>query len=155
MSRFYRLARNIAFKRIVPYLAILLASTALNGEIAWKTVRDKAGACQISVPPNWTLLSIPGYVNLPQSATTIVTSGHRQYRPFSPETFRVLKIETVFENSTKRAFGMSKPSGSSSLVSYHVETSGKMNSCIAEIAIPQNASDEEAKTIALSLSKIP
>jgi hypothetical protein len=154
MSELYRWAQHIVPSGVVT-ISLLIGSTALTAQSGLQTVKDKTGACQISVPPNWTLLSIPGYANSPQRTTTIVTSGHRQYHAFSAETLKVLNVDKVFENSASRAFWVNRPGGSPPLVSYHVETPGRVNSCIAEITLPVSASEDDAKKIALSLSKTP
>jgi hypothetical protein len=134
---------------------IVLASTALKSQSGWKTVKDKTGSCQISVPPDWIPLSNPGFVNSPQGRTSIVTSGHRQYRPFGAETLKMMNIDKVLETSATRALWVSKAVGNSSYVGYHVETLGKSNSCIAEISLPANTPEDDAKKIAFSLSKTP
>ncbi len=136
-------------------LLLLSAAVALNAQPGWQTAKDKTGSCQISVPPSWTLLALPGHVNSPQHTTTMLISGNRPFRPFSSETIKVLNVEKVFENSSTRTFYLTKPGGNPPLVNYHVEAPGKVNSCVAEITLPANISEEEAKKIALSLSKTP
>jgi hypothetical protein len=136
-------------------LLVLLASTVLNAQSGWTTVKDKTGSCQISVPPTWTLFAQPGLVNSPQHITTMVISGNTRFSPFSAGTFKVLNVDKVFENSTTRIFYAGKPGGNPPLVSYHVEAPGKVHSCIAEIGLLPNTLEDDAKKIALSLSKTP
>jgi hypothetical protein len=154
MGRFYRSCRKAACSGIATFSLIALTSTLLNAQSAWKMVEDKTGSCQMSVPPNWTELSEPGLVNSPQGFTTMLTSGHRPFRPFSAETIKVMNIDKVFENSPTRIFYAGKPAGNPPKVNYHVEAPGKLNSCIAQITLPLN-SEEDAKRIAASLSKTP
>jgi hypothetical protein len=142
-------------RQLLTLTSILLAATALSAQPGWKTVKDKTGACQISVPPSWTPLSTPGLVNSPQGMTSMLTSGHRPYRPFSAETLKVMNVDKVLENSATRALWANKPVGNPPHVTYHVETPGKTDSCIAEIPIASNSADDDAKKIALSLSKTP
>jgi hypothetical protein len=139
---------------LLAFLSIGFSSSALKAQSGWKTVKDRTGSCQISVPPNWTPLSTPGMVNSPQSRTTMVASGHRPYRPFSKETLTVLGVEKTFENSATRALYVGKPSGTPPFVNFHVEVPGKTNSCIAQITMPLG-SDEDAKKIALTLTRTP
>jgi len=142
-----------AFRSVLTLASILLVAATLNAQSGWKTVKDKTGGCQISVPPNWTPLSELGLVNSPQGTTSMVISGHRQYRPFSAETLKVMNIDKVFENSPARSFWIYKPVGNTPHANYHVETPGKTNSCVAEISLPSNTGEDDAKKIALSLSK--
>jgi hypothetical protein len=136
-------------------LVLLFVSTDLSAQSGWRTVKDKTGSCQISVPPTWTLLGQPGLVSSPQHITTMVISGNTRFSPFSAGTFKVLNVDKVFENSTTRIFYVGKPGGNPPLVSYHVEAPGKVNTCIAEIGLLPNTLEDDAKKIALSLSKTP
>jgi hypothetical protein len=141
--------------RFALILLTLLVSTELIAQSGWTTVKDKTGSCQISVPPTWTLLALPGHVNSPQHTTTMLISGMRPFSKFSEETIKVLNVDRVFENSATRIFYVTKPGGNPPLVNYHVEAPGKVHSCIAQISLPPNTSEEDAKKIALSLSGTP
>jgi hypothetical protein len=141
--------------KIALVILVLFVSIDLTAQTGWKTVKDKTGDCQISVPPSWTLLSLPGHVNSPQGTTTMLISGHRPFRQFSDETIRVLNVDKVFENSAARVFYVGKPIGNPAHVLYHIEAPGKVNSCIAEIALQPHSLEDDAKKIALSLSKAP
>jgi hypothetical protein len=141
--------------RFALILLTLLVSTDLIAQSGWTTVKDKTGSCQISVPPTWTLLSLPGHVNSPLHTTTMLISGMRPFRKFPDETLMVLNVDRVFENSATRTFYANKPVGNPPIVIYHVEAPGKVHSCIAEIDLPPNTLEEDAKKIALSLSGTP
>jgi hypothetical protein len=155
MSKFCRFRGDSALRMIATCALIFLASTGLKAQSGWKTVKDKTGSCQISVPPNWTPLSTPGLVNSPQGKTMMVLSGHRQYRPFDAETLKMMKVDKVLENSATRAVWVTKEVGNSSNVGYHAEAPGKTNSCVAEFSLPSNTPEDDAKKIAFSLSKTP
>ena len=134
-------------------LLLLLCPIVAAAQAGWKTIKDKTGACQMSVPPNWTLLSEPGSANSPDRTTTRVIAGMSPYHAFSDMTLKMMNIETLFENSAKRSFWVTKPNnGSPSLVTYHVETPGSRNRCVAEIYLPPQHFVEEAKKIAMSLA---
>ena len=134
-------------------LGILLSSTLLLAQPGWHTVKDKTGACQVSVPPNWTILSNPGWVNSPEHMSTTVLAGLRPYKPWSPETLKTLDVDKVFENSDKRSFYVTKASkGTPAAVSYHVEAPGGAKACVVQISATPSYSLEEIKAIALSLS---
>lgn len=132
---------------IVP---VLLFSTLLMAQPGWRTIKDKTGSCQLSVPPNWIVSSTPGHVSSPDHMDTTVITGLRAYRPFSEETLKMLNIATVFENSAKRLFYVTKPAGNA--VTYHVEVPGGAKSCVAQISARPSYSQDEAKKIALTLS---
>jgi hypothetical protein len=129
----------------------MFLSTLLMSQPGWHTIKDKTGSCQLSLPPNWTILSLPGHASSPDHMGTTLISGHRPYRPFSEETLRVLHPDTVFENSPKRSFYAKKASDATS-VSYHVEVPGSANACVAEISATSSYSQDEIKKIALTLS---
>ena len=135
-------------------LALLLVSPVVLAQSGWQVIKDKTGGCQISIPPNWIVLSEAGYANSPDRTTTRVITGLSPFRPFSDSMLKMLNVGTVFENSAQRSFWVTKPSTGNppSLVTYHVETPGKGNRCVAEIYLPPQHYEDEAKKIALSLS---
>jgi hypothetical protein len=136
----------------MPVIAMHVIAGPLAAQTGWHTVKDKTGACQMSYPPSWTLLSQPGLVNSPQGRTSMVLSGLRPYRPYSQETLGMLAAR-VLEDSSNRAFWAGKPVVSPPFLTYHVESPGKTNSCVDEITVPSHTSEDEVKKMALSLSK--
>lgn len=130
----------------------MLFSTILMAQPGWHTIKDKTGACQLSVPPNWTVLSMRGHAASPDHMDTTVLSGHRPYRPFSGEDLQTLNPDKVFENSSRRSFYVTKAIGTPATVAYHVEAPGRANGCIAQITATPAYSQDEIKKIALSLS---
>jgi hypothetical protein len=155
LQRFNFTRRKADAMKFALILLVLIASTVLNAQSGWKTVKDETGSCQISVPPTWTPLSQPGFVNSPQHIATVVTSG-MNFKPFDALTLKMLGIDKLFENSATRIFYVTKPGGNPLHVGYHVEVPGKAHSsCIAEIALPPNTLEDDAKKIALSLSRTP
>jgi len=129
----------------------MLFSTLLLSQPGWHMIKDKTGSCQISVPPNWTILSTPGHASSPEHMDTTVISGLRQYKPFSEGTLKTLHPDTVFENSAMRSFFATKAPGAKT-VAYHVEVPGGSKACIAQISATASQSQDEIKKIALSLS---
>lgn len=133
---------------------LLLMPTILAAQSGWKTVKDKTGSCQLSVPPSWTLLSSPGMVNSPESTTTMVLSGMSQFHKYGDETLKMLDIEKLYENSAQRIFYRTRPNGSQANVDYHVEVPGNGKRCTAQIMLSLKYPEEEAKKIALSLGPV-
>ncbi len=130
---------------------MLLFSTLLMSQSSWRTIKDKTGSCQLSLPPNWTILSTPGHASSPEHMETFVLSGLRPYKPFSEQTLKILHPDTVFENSPKRSFYVTKaPNGTTA--TYHVEAPGPANACVAQIGATSSYSQDEIKRIAFSLS---
>ena len=141
--------------RFALILLTLLVSTDLIAQSGWMTVKDKTGSCQISVPSTWILLAEAGHVNSPLHTTTMLIAGMRPFSKFSDETIKVLNVDRVIENSATRIFYVTKPGGNPPLVNYHIEAPGKAHSCIAQISLPPNTLEDDAKKIALSLSGTP
>jgi hypothetical protein len=133
---------------------LALTGPLLSAPPDWKITKDKTGVCQLLVPPQWTLLSTPGHVNSPESTTTAVLIGNRPYRPFGDETLRMLNVDKVYENTSKRSFYVTRPNETSKLVNYHVEVPGIQNACVAQITLSTRYPEEEAKQIALTLAPV-
>jgi len=126
-------------------LGLLLFAALLLGQAGWQTLKDKTGACQISLPPAWTILSNPGAASSPEHMLTAVRTGLRPYRPWSVETLTMLNIDKLVENSATRSFYVTKPTGNRALVNYHVEVPGAGNSCIAQITASASYAQDARK----------
>ena len=139
------------------YLAIACATAAAliqpvsAAQADWKIVKDKTGVCQISVPSNWN--TGPGFANL-DSASLMIISGRVPYKPFRADTLKVLGVTKVYENSATRSLYASPPGGTPPRITYHVQVPGKINDCIAEISLSVHASEEDAKSIAATLTQV-
>src|SRR5512144_133153 len=86
---------------------------AMSDETApkdWKIVKESKGACQISVPGDWTQTEEnPGSAVLQDAsnAIAVVTSQPGQtFKPLTDAMLRLLRIpkDTLFENSARRIF---------------------------------------------------
>jgi hypothetical protein len=133
---------------------LLIFSAILSAQAGWQTMKDKTGACQLSVPGNWSMLSTSGHAGSPEHMDTTVISGNRPFRKFqfSAGELQVLNVDKVFENSPQRVFYSTKPQGTPVTMSYHVEAPGRSNDCIAQISSTPSFSLDIVKKIAESLS---
>lgn len=130
----------------------LLISLPLMTQSGWHTIKDKTGACQMLVPPDWTVLSTPGHAASPDHLDTTIILGSRPYRPFSDETLKMM-AETVFENSAERSLYLQKSTGGK-VVGYHVEAPGRANACIAQITASRSYPLDSIKKIAATVSAV-
>lgn len=135
-------------------IGAMLLPGMLTAQPGWKTIKDKTGACQISVPSSWTEQSIPGHVASPVSTGGMVITGTSPFKPFRSDTLKILGVEKVYENSAARSFYVTKPNGTPPQINYHIEAPGAGNRCIAEISLPSNYSEDEAKKIGMSLAAV-
>jgi len=137
-------------------VGLLAFSGGLSAQSGWQTVKDKTGACQLSVPPAWSVLGTPGHAGSPEHLDTTVIVGRVAFHQFnfSPGMQQVLHIDVVYENSPRRVFYSGKSGGTPAAVIYHVEAPGRMNACIAEIATTPAYPADEPKKIAASLAAV-
>jgi hypothetical protein len=143
-------------------LLLLIPDSAQTAASDWKVVRDSKGSCQISVPPEWTLLAENTGAAILQDATTaiaVVTSQPRQtFKPLTESLQKVLGIrkESMFENSVKRLFYQDKISKNLSDPSaYSASVPSKTGTCSCHITFLTIVLEETAKRIALSLAPVP
>ena len=124
----------------------------------WITIKDKTGSCQMSVPADWVPNSkVSGHVITPEQTDSMIISGFKHPRkPMSAETQKAVGVDKMFENTGNRWFYALKPirgtGGKPTLVVYHVEIEGDDRTCIAQILVKQDHSEEQVKKIALSVS---
>ena len=121
------------------------------------TVQDKTGACRMSVPPHWKLeTKWPGHVVAPeQTETTLIAGAKRTVAVMSDADQKALDVDKVFENSPEIWFYSSKPiagsGGKPNLIVYHVNVVRSEGTCIAQILVNQSHSEDEIRTIALTV----
>jgi hypothetical protein len=152
-------------------IAVLFAASSVYGTPAgksstaasakpdgWIPVKDKTGSCQMSVPGNWVLnAQTAGHVTTPEHTDSMIISGFKHPRqPMSDETQKAVGVDKMFENTADRWFYAAKPipgtGGKPTLVVYHVDVARDDGTCIAQILVNQNHSEDEIKTIAASVS---
>jgi hypothetical protein len=148
----------------IPILVLLLLVPDSAQTIAsdWKIIRDSKSNCQISVPPEWTLLAENSGAAILQDTTTaiaVVTSQRGQtFKSLTESLQRVLAIrkESMFENSVKRVFYQDKISkNSSDPNAYSTSVPSKTGTCSCHITFLPSIPEEIAKRIALSLVPVP
>ena len=131
-------------------------SADLSAQAGWQTLRDKTGVCQLAVPGNWSLLSLPGHAASPEHMDTTVIEGRVAYRPFhfSQGEMKVLNIDKVFQNSAQRVFYSANTGATPPSLIYHVEVPGRTKVCIAQISTTPSFSQDEVKRIAATLTAV-
>lgn len=126
----------------------------------WVTVKDKTCSCQMSVPGDWVPnAQVPGHVTTPEHTDAMIISGFKHPRkPMSEETQKAVGVDKIFENTADRWFYAAKPipgsGGKPTLVVYHIEIGRDDGTCIAQILVNQNHSEDEIKKIAASVSAV-
>jgi hypothetical protein len=126
----------------------------------WVTVKDKTGACQMSVPGDWVLnAQMRGHVTAPEHTDSMIISGFKHPRqPMSDKTQKAVGVDKMFENTADRWFYAAKPipgtGGKPTLVVYHIEVARDAGTCIAQILVNQDHPVEEIQKIASSVSDV-
>jgi hypothetical protein len=143
-------------------LSLLAGATGETAPAVFKIVKDAKGVCQISVPPDWDLLSGAAGAAVLQSSTTaiaVVTSQPGQdFKPLSESLQKLLGIrkDKLFENTAKRIFYQDKMSqGSEDSNSFSASVPGKAGTCSCRVVLLPSVPEETAKKIALTLGPAP
>jgi hypothetical protein len=125
----------------------------------WKIVQDAKGACQISVPPEWTSLGdTSGAASLKDASTALAVVTSQPSQAFQPLTESLQKVLGVpktgmFENSAKRIFYQEKTArNADDQNAYSVSVPAKAGTCSCHIVFVPAVTEEIARKIALSLS---
>ncbi len=149
---------------IISALFLLYGRAALSQTVppGWQVIKDTKGACQITVPREWTPLGDNLGAAVFHDATTaiaVVTSQPGQeFKPLTPALVKVIGIgkDSLFENTARRIFYQQKKSHNADDTSaFDSSIPGKGGVCSCHIVVLPRVSDEVAKKIALSLSPAP
>jgi hypothetical protein len=140
--------------------ALLLAGFGLHAQdvpSGWKVVKDRQGACQLAVPPDWVADKLmPSFMQSPDSKANAVAHGLRQGQSFGDAVNLAKQVtppDKMIEESGKRVWytykGASTPDGGGD---YYVAVAGS-TICTAQIGFKSPALAETAKKIALSVTQ--
>jgi hypothetical protein len=143
-------------------LLVLLGSAAvcLNAQTpeGWKTIKDKTGACQVSVPNDWQVSQkLPGMALAPdQSDAMILYQPSQTVKQMNDDVQRVLGVDKLFENTPQRVFWSAKPAsypkGAPPVIGYHVTVPGKGGTCVGQINARQDYPEDQVRKIAVTVS---
>jgi hypothetical protein len=149
---------------IVPTL-ILLFLPSVSAQVVpagWQIVKDTKNACQIAVPPDWSLYGDntgAAIFHEVSTAIAVVTSQPGQvFKPLPESLQKVLDIrkEKMFENTAKRLFYQDKTSGNrEDPNAYSVSVPGKDGTCSGRVTFLPSISGDVVRKIALSLGPVP
>jgi len=143
--------------RILWTLLSLAAAAPLVAQTpaGWKTIKDKTGACQISIPGEWKVnAQLPSFAQAPDNSdVNILFQQGRPLKTMSPIVQKAVGVDKMIENTEKRVFySTAATKGNPPLIAYRVTVSAKNGTCVGQITIRQGHSVDEVKQIAGSLS---
>jgi hypothetical protein len=128
----------------------------------WKVVKDAKGACQISVPGEWSQFeenSGSAMLQDASNAIAVVTSQPGQtFKPLTESMLRLLHIpkDKLFENSARRIFYQDRIARDArDTNSFSAMVPGKNGACSARVVFAAGVSEETAKKIAMSVGPPP
>lgn len=135
------------------------AASDQSTQTAWKVVKDSKGACQISVPEDWTPSGENSGSAVSQDSIAVVTSQPGQtFKPLTESMQKVLRIpkEKMFENSARRIFYQDKTArNAADSTAFSAMVPGKSGTCSSRVVFPSSTSEETAKKITLSVGPVP
>jgi len=149
---------------IVPTLVLLLLPSVSAQVVpaGWQIVKDSKGACQIAVPPDWSLYGDntgAAVFHDVSTAIAVVTSQPGQVFKALTESLQKsfgIQKEKMFENSAKRTFYQDRTSGNSEDPNaYTVSVPSKSGTCSGRITFLPSIPADVARKIALSLGPLP
>jgi hypothetical protein len=119
----------------------------------WQTVKDKTGACQMSVPGNWaTIPGSPGSVASPEHIMSVLLAGYkRSPAPMTDAEKHEFAVDKMIENSANRWLYATKPVPAQNVIAYHVNVPISNHVCAAVITVKVGHSEDEIKKIAATV----
>lgn len=142
--------------------ALILFSSSLSAQIVpggWQIVKDSKSACQIAVPPDWSVYGeshSAAVLHDPSTALVVVTSQPGQ--TFAPLTERLKSVlnlskDKLFENSVSRIFYEDKSSAhAADPKCYTFSIPGRNGTCSGHLTFLPSLPDDLARQIVFSLA---
>ena len=146
------------FSRPAALLSLFVIVACNRTPVEWKVIRNKTNACQISIPPDWTIDTKWGSLARAPKDQAEVSVGNQTagtVQPLSEATQKALMVDKVIENTSQRVFWANKPPDRGlKITPYHVFVPGKAGLCMALISVHPGFSDEMVKKIGETLSPV-
>jgi hypothetical protein len=143
-------------------LLCCLSARAQTVPAGWKIVKDSKSACQIAVPAEWSPFGENNGAAVLREATNaiaVVTSQPGQeFKPLTPGMIKTIGIpkEKLFENTATRIFYQDRTARSNEETNaFSSSVPAKSGTCSCHVVAVPSVSEDLAKKIALSLSRVP
>jgi hypothetical protein len=134
-----------------------LATVASAQPKGWQVLKDKTGACQMAVPPDWhPNPQLPNMATAPDMSDAILQAqAGKTVRPIPEGAQSIVGVAKMLENTPQRVFWAGKPvsypATAPPVVGYHVTVPGKGGTCFAQItvkpAVPESLVKQIAETV--------
>ncbi|HUB80127.1 MAG TPA: hypothetical protein VMB03_15080 [Bryobacteraceae bacterium] len=144
--------------------ALILFALPLSAQTVpagWQIVKDSKNACQIAVPPDWTIYGDSRSAAVFHDASTalaVVTSQPGQaFAPLTEHLQTVLNISKgkLFENSAKRIFYQDKVSSRPDDPNWYTFSApGKNGTCSGHLTFLPSTAEDLARKIVGSLGPV-
>jgi hypothetical protein len=144
---------------------LILLNLPLAAQVApsgWQIVKDSKNACQLTVPPDWTIYGESRSAAVLHDASTalvVVTSQPGQaFAPLSEHLKSILNIskEKLFENTANRIFYEDKASAHAADPKWYTfSVPGKNGTCSGRLTFLPSLQDDLARQIVFSLGPAP
>ena len=141
--------------------ALIFLSLPLSAQVVpngWQIVKDSKNACQVAVPPDWSVYGDSRSAAVWHDSSTalvVVTSQPGQsFGPLSERLLTVLNLtkEKLFENSPKRIFYEDKASQHPQDPRWYTfSVPGNNGTCSGRLTFLPSLSDDIVRKIVLSL----
>lgn len=125
----------------------------------WKSIKDKTGVCQMSVPANWTVSpQLPSMATAPDQSDAVILAQPGKIKPMNEVVQKAVGAEKVLENTEDRLFWAGKPTsfpaGAPPVTAYHVTVPSKNGTCVAQIAVKAAIPESEVRKIAATVAPV-
>ena len=126
----------------------------------WKIAKDDKGACQVAVPPNWTVPPGGGPASLGEMMENMatLTSDVDRLQPMPEAAQKMLGVTKMIDNTDKHVFYFSRTEFRGNVaMQYRASMPGKGGKGRCHVSVSFKSSmvtDELAKQIALTLSPV-
>ena len=121
-----------------------------------KVIHDKTGACQLTVPADWTISAqIPWTAQAPsdQGDVQLVSQPGKTVKPMSDMAQKAMMVAKMIQNTPQSVAYASQPTkGANPITPYHAVAPGKDGTCVALLSARAGLTDEAVKKIVATLS---
>ena len=158
LRRYTRIMREYTIAVLILLNAPLAAQVVPSG---WQIVKDSKNACQLAVPPDWSMYGESrSAAILHDTSTALVVVTSQPGQAFAPLTERLKSVlniskDKLFENTASRIFYEDKASAHPADPNWYTfSVPGKNGTCSGHLTFLPSLPDDLARQIVFSLGPV-
>ena len=134
---------------VLALLQVLISPAFSETPAGWKSTQDMSKACQVAFPSTWAVTPDGQATKSDGGRAVLVFGSSRPLEPMAPDMQKLMQVDRMIENSSKRIFYLMKPQGDK--LEYIVDQQFKTGRCKLQLFVAKGYAEDEVMKIVATL----